>query len=438
MNPLKIGVVGLGNMGWAVAAAMLQRGLHVLGIDLDEQKVSAMLKGTPPINEAGSREILDKAIKEERITGAHRACLASDCDIVYFAVQTPAKGNKCDYTALIAAIKNFLERAVTEREPLPVMLIGSTIYPGDIGQIIDAACLHHVDAHKRIAYHPVFLRAGYGTEDYLNPGKVICGTWDGESIPELVRYFDEMRLFPVKWVDFKTSEWIKAVHNAFLCVKVSFANEIADMCRLVNGADPHAVMEACFAERAAGRLLTMSHLRPGPPFSGPCLPKDIAIMNGLAHDERLGESSVMFAAENVNGDHIANLVCEWMNHKPKDKPLGIVGMAFRPGFDEMRHSLALHFVRVAKAAGREFSICDPFYEALIDKNDDSFYPGYLKACRGDEELEGLHKHFDHFIGICDDSGCLFINRKLDEGEKHIIRSSPSKPHIIDVYDNGLG
>ena len=230
-----------------------------------------------------------------------------------------------------------------------------------------------------LVYEPVFLRAGFGIEDYLRPGKLVFGLEDPRRVPASCRQlFASVVEAEPRCVTWEEAEWVKMVHNAWMGVKIAFANEIDQLCRGFN-ADTRQVLKIAFEETARGRLLTLSHMMPGPPYSGPCLPKDAAVLGGLVAStgprgcRRRGSVARLRAS---NERFVEALVEEWIGKgRASGQPLGIVGASFRPDFNEMRFSLALPFIRRAHDEGLAVLAYDPLFDGIG-------WEDYQLACRG--------------------------------------------------------
>jgi UDP-glucose 6-dehydrogenase len=176
-------------------------------------------------------------------------------------------------------------------------------------------------------------------------------------------------------------------------------------------------------------------MMPGVPYSGPCLPKDAAILGGLI--SRFGkpwqEKGVLHALKASNDSFRNFLVGKWLEKgRESGKPLGIAGVSFRPDFNEMRSSIALDFILAAQSENLEFFAYDPLF-AGISKAD------YDLACRQDEFLKKLHENVSVTLErLWSECGVVFVNRKLDDKELDIISRSDGSPHVVDIYENELG
>jgi nucleotide sugar dehydrogenase len=285
-----------------------------------------------------------------------------------------------------------------------------------------------------IVYEPVFLRAGFGIRDYQQPGKLIAGVRDAKAPPPLLeelfaRVVDETPRF----VRYEEAEWIKMVHNAWMCVKISFANEIGALCRDF-GTNPEAVIDLAFGEGPRGRLLTISHMMPGPPYSGPCLPKDAQILAGLLEASPNRDwfaRGVTTALRTSNEVQRASLVQRWLDGAAgSTRPLGVIGVAFRPEFNEVRASLALDYFQAARDEGRPVVAYDPAFEGISR-------PAYELAARQDAFVASLYESVRHPIEkVWTEASSVVINRKLTEIEVQRLAACRRRPAcVVDIYGN---
>jgi nucleotide sugar dehydrogenase len=325
-----------------------------------------------------------------------------------------------------------LRGLATCARPGQPIVIGSTVFPGGIREHLLPELASRPDLP--LVYEPVFLRAGFGIEDYLKPGKLLFGLGDPARVPEPVRsLFEAVVEAEPTYVIWEEAEWIKMVHNAWMAVKVTFANEIDQLCRAFN-ADARRVLQLAFGENERGRLMTLSHMMPGPPYSGPCLPKDAAVLGGIVAEHApkwLRSEGICHALRTSNERLTEALVDEWIARgRESGKPLGIIGTSFRPDFNEMRGSLALPFIRRAQREGLRVLGYDPALEG-IGRED------YRLVCRGDRELETLYDTVRQPLeAVWQQAGVVLLNRRLSDAERRRVRDCV-RPQVVDLYQNGL-
>lgn len=429
MSRKDVAVIGLGNMGVSVLCACLDKGLSGIGIDTDPAKTGELAAGRTIVPERDADTILTKALSEGRLAIGESAAAAADAGLVFIGVQTPAKGQECDYTVLKIVMRELVLTAPRGQ----VIVIGSTVFPGAMKAEILPIVASRPDLD--IVYEPVFLRAGFGIRDYQQPGKLVAGIKDPSQPNALLqKLFARVVDEKPQYVGYGEAEWIKMVHNAWMCTKISFANEIGALCSDWD-TDGETVLKIAFGEGPRGRLLTLSHMLPGAPYSGPCLPKDAQILGGLLEQSSNKEwfaSGVCTALRTSNEFQRRTFVSRWLEGaKGSSKPLGVIGVAFRPEFNEVRCSLALDFFEAALATGETVLAYDPAFEG-ITKSD------YELAARQDAFVESLFESVRHPIErVWRESSTVVINRKLTPLELQRIASVGTRPAcVVDLYDNG--
>ena len=425
-----LAVIGLGNMGVSVLCAALDKGLSGIGIDTDPAKTSELAAGRTIVPERDADTILATSISEGRLEIGTSAADAASARMVFIGVQTPAKGQECDYTVLKIVLAQLAKTA-----PLgQVIVIGSTVFPGAMASQILPVLAARPDL--ALVYEPVFLRAGFGIRDYQQPGKLVAGVRDPQRPHALLQeLFAKVVDETPRYVSYDEAEWIKMVHNAWMCVKISFANEIGALCADW-GTDGAAVINIAFGEGPRGRLLTLSHMLPGAPYSGPCLPKDAQILGGLleaSSNRQWFQSGVCTALRTSNEPQRETLVTRWLDGaRGSRKPLGVIGVAFRPEFNEVRSSLALDFFLAARATGQQVLAYDPAFEGISK-------PAFELAARQDQLVASLYESVVHPIEkVWAESAAVVINRTLTPNELHRIALVGTQPAcIVDLYDNKI-
>jgi nucleotide sugar dehydrogenase len=423
-----LAVVGIGNMGVSVLGAFLAKGRRCVAVDIDTQKVSALARGRSVVPERGADTLFAEAVAEGRLDASTELSRAAEATCIFVGVQTPAHGDHCDYSTLQRVLRDLAACAA----PGQPIVIGSTVFPGGIRGYLLPELSSRPDLP--LVYEPVFLRAGFGIDDYLKPGKFLFGLADPTRVPERVRsLFEAVVEAEPRYVTWEEAEWVKMVHNAWMAVKITFANEIDQLCHAFN-ADTRRVLRIALEENARGRLMTLSHMMPGPPYSGPCLPKDAAVLGGIVAEHApkwMRSEGICNALRTSNERFTEALVDEWITRgRASGKPLGIIGTSFRPDFNEMRFSLALPFIRRAQDEGLTVLGYDPAFEG-IGRDD------YRLACRGDRELEGLFETVRHPLdAVWRQARMLLLNRRLSDAERRRVRDLP-RPHVVDLYQNAL-
>jgi UDPglucose 6-dehydrogenase len=341
-------IIGTGYVGMACTLGLAELGWSVHGYDILTDRIERLRLGIPPYREPGIAESLREHLDSERIHFFdHIDEAARDCEIVIVAVGTPARE---DGSADLGPLWTAIEQLSTVRfTGWPTIVIRSTVPPGTSDAIAAA-----VESWADLVYAPEFLREGSAVSDFLNPDRIIIGA---EHPPQAVRYVHLLQRLQ-KRVVFTTrcnAELIKSCSNAFLALKISFANEVANMCDVL-GATSDDVLRGIGYDRRIGS----EFLRPGIGFGGPCFEKDVKSMAHVAAQYGLGRE--LFSATLRVNDAQPNKILKILESELPtltDATIGIWGLAFKAGTDDVRDSLALRMVEELGRRGARMVVYDP-------------------------------------------------------------------------------
>lgn len=354
---MRIAVFGLGYVGCVTAAKLADAGHTVVGVDVSEDKVRMVGEGRSPIVEPGLNELIASVVRAGRLTTGVSAIEAvSASELALICVGTPSNpAGGLDTRALQRVARDIgrgLARAVPARY---AVVVRSTVLPGTLDEVVIPALFSGADAgcasNIQVAVNPEFIREGSALNDFSNPPFTLVGS-DSPSVVELMRevYAD----IPAAFVhtDARTAEMVKYACNAFHALKVCFANEIADVCDAV-GADGGEAMRIF---RMDGRLnISEAYLRPGFAFGGSCLPKDLRALNYAARraDLELPLLGAILPSNAVQVRKAVEAVCLVGRRR-----IGIAGLAFKAGTDDLRESPMVSVVEALIGKGFDVRILD--------------------------------------------------------------------------------
>jgi UDPglucose 6-dehydrogenase len=363
-------VVGVGRIG-AVTAVGLAHLLHdVTGVDTDAERVTALRQGRLPEAEPGLRAALRSALRLRQLR-FERTVAPGHFDIAVICVDTPPlEGGEPDLRQLMAA-GEFAAR-VTGRGG--VVVTRSTVPPGT-GDRLEAALRAAGRGDLRVVHVPEFLREGRAWEDFREPDRVVIGANDDRAGERAARLFDGLDA-PVLRMDRVTAELAKYAANAFLATSVSFANEMADLSAAL-GADPERLFEVLKADRRIGQR---AYLVPGLGFGGHCLPKDAAALEYVAATRGV-ELRQLRATLQVNRDR-GERAAGWLEEALgglSGREVAVLGLAFKPGTDDLRASPALALADLLRQRGAIVRGFDPLVREA---------PGVQVSGSAAEALEG--------------------------------------------------
>ncbi len=354
---MRIAMIGTGYVGLVSGACFSEFGIDVTCVDKDAGKIDRLRQGHIPIYEPGLDELVERNVAEERLafsTDLKQAVAAADA--VFIAVGTPSRRGDgfADLSFVHAAAREIAE-AMTG---YTVVVTKSTVPVGtgaEVGRIIRET---RPDAGFDLVSNPEFLREGAAISDFMRPDRVIIGT-DSERARKLMqRIYRPLYLIetPIVHTTVETAELTKYAANAFLAAKITFINEIADLCEKV-GADVHDVARGIGLDGRIGRKF----LHPGPGYGGSCFPKDTIALARTAQQAgarlRIIESVI-----EVNDDrkkHMADKVIAHCGGPVAGKTIAVLGLTFKPNTDDMRDAPSLAIVPALQAAGATIQAYDP-------------------------------------------------------------------------------
>ena len=353
---MRITVVGTGYVGLVTGAALADFGLNVSCVDSDAQKIETLASGRMPFYEIGLEELVNRNLRNRRLTfstdleAAVRASLS-----VFIAVGTP---DLPDGTPDLRQVESVVAALADCMDDYKVIVTKSTVPVGTARRI---QCLLAEKRRRPVKFdvvsNPEFLREGSAVEDFMRPNRVVIGA-DSEQAAAIVRdiyrplYLNET---PFVITSLETAELIKYACNAFLATKISFINEMANLCEKV-GADIHHVARAMGLDKRIGP----KYLHPGPGFGGSCFPKDLVALartgRQLEAPQRLAEAVI-----EIN-QRQKELVFSRIQRELgglKQKTIGVLGLAFKPNTDDIREAPAIDICQKLLEAGAAIQAYDP-------------------------------------------------------------------------------
>lgn len=359
---MKIVICGLGYVGATVAACLLRDGHHIAGIDPDQRKVADVAAGRAPVSEPGVGALLAAG------RAAGRLCAATalgdslaGADLVFICVGTPSLATGALDLTQIRAVAHELGTAIAAlpaEAPPPLVVLRSTVPPGTMDGVVVPALAEAAGSapgeRYEVAFNPEFLREASAIADYDAPAKIVIGERE-PGVTRRLRGIYERIDAPVFELPFAAAEMVKFTDNAFHALKVAFGNEIGRLA-LALDVDPQTVMDPFLADSRLN--ISPRYLRPGGPFGGSCLPKDLRAVNALAAS--LGaEVPVLSAALRSNAAHKAFLADRVMAGLRPGATVLLLGLTFKAGTDDLRESPLVDLAETLIGKGFDLKIHDP-------------------------------------------------------------------------------
>jgi UDPglucose 6-dehydrogenase len=339
---------------------MAKLGHEVIGIDVDERKITDLAVGRPPFFEPGLSAVLKAAKKRGHLTFSTDIADAAGSDVHFIAVGTPQLDDS--YAADLRYVDGAVAGLIPHLEPGNLVVGKSTVPVGTAARLADLIRIAAPEA--TLAWNPEFLREGFAVKDTVSPDRLVYGVEAGTDGERAVALLDEIyavalaRKTPRLVVDFATAELVKVAANAFLATKISFINAMAEVAE-ATGADVTLLADAIGHDRRIGRKF----LNAGLGFGGGCLPKDIRAFRARADELGVG-SSVAFLGEvdaiNLRRrDRMVQLTVDALGGDVTGKRIAILGLAFKPKSDDVRDAPGLDVAGRLLRAGAIVTATDP-------------------------------------------------------------------------------
>ena len=355
---MKIAIYGLGYVGLTAAGCLAKQGHSILGVDVNEDKVSQLNAGKSPITEPGLDELLDAAVKAGRLEATQNASgRLSECDMALVCVGTPSAPDGSHNMSYIAEVSRQLAQGVDRNRSGPLTVVyRSTIRPGTTETLIEPifrAVLGEDIGLVELVYNPEFLRESVGVKDFFSPSKIVIGTADGRPSARM-EALNAGLVAPVFYTGYREAEFTKFVDNTFHAVKVSFANEIGRICMQL-GVSPKMVHEIFVADTKLN--ISPYYLRPGGPFGGSCLPKDVRALQYISADVG-ANTHLIDSVLRSNESHKQFLFGHCLKGLSPASSILMVGLAFKADSDDLRESPNMDLARKILEAGHRLSVYD--------------------------------------------------------------------------------
>ena len=355
---MRLSVIGCGYLGAVHAAAMASIGHDVVGIDVDERKISTLSKGEAPFFEPGLQEILTEGIRSGRLRFTTNMADAAGAKVHFVGVGTPQK--KDGYAADLTYVNGAIDAL------LPYLAEGDIVAGKSTVPVGTAAALapRIKAAGATLVWNPEFLREGWAVQDTIDPDRLVAGVPagpEGEAAADVLREIYHPSVAkdtPFIVTDYATAELVKVAANAFLATKISFINAMAEIAE-VTGADVTQLADAIGHDARIGRRF----LGAGIGFGGGCLPKDIRAFSARAEELGRGESvAFLHEMDAINlrrRDRAVDLVVQALGGSAFEKNISVLGAAFKPHSDDIRDSPALDVAVRLHGLGASVTVTDP-------------------------------------------------------------------------------
>ncbi|NNG15642.1 MAG: UDP-glucose/GDP-mannose dehydrogenase family protein [Gemmatimonadales bacterium] len=369
---MRIAVLGTGYVGLVTGACFAERGHSVICVDMDQGKVDRINRGELPIYEPGLDDLLQRNVPGRLQATTDLAAAVRDSELSLIAVGTPFDGESIDLSQ-IRDVSLQVGRALTWKSEYHTVIVKSTVVPGTtddvVRPILEEASGKRAGSDFGLGMNPEFLREGEAVGDFMKPDRIVMGGIDERTHlaqEELYAAFEDVDR--VRTTN-RTAEMIKYASNSVLATMISFSNEIANLCSTLGDIDVVEVMRGVHLDRRLSPILPngrrlkpgfTTYLEAGCGFGGSCFPKDVRALVAQGRDAGV-PMRVLEAVMNVNHSQPLEIVKLLARHfdSLKGVKVTILGLAFKPGTDDMRESPAIPVVNTLRSLGAQLTLHDP-------------------------------------------------------------------------------
>lgn len=383
---MKISVVGTGYVGLVTGTCFSEVGIDVTCVDIDKEKIENLKKGIVPIYEPGLEDMIERNYKKGRLhfTTSLKDSL-ENCEVIFIAVGTPPDEDGSADLQHVISVAREIGRNINDY----ILVVTKSTVPVGTAEKVRVAVQEELDKRGSnldfdVASNPEFLKEGAAIDDFLKPDRIVVGT-DSERAEDVMRKLYKPFLLnghPTIFMDIPSSEMTKYAANAMLATKISFMNDIANLCEIM-GANVNMVRKGIGSDTRIGKKF----IYPGTGYGGSCFPKDVKALINTANEIKYN-MRVLKAVEEVNEDQKSILFKKFMGHFSNDvkgKTVALWGLSFKPQTDDMREAPSLVIIDKLLDAGCKVKAYDPVameeskrrigdkieyandqYEALID------------------------------------------------------------------------
>ncbi|HCM83323.1 MAG TPA: UDP-glucose/GDP-mannose dehydrogenase family protein [Alphaproteobacteria bacterium] len=354
---MKVAVIGVGYVGLVSGACFAEFGFQVTCVDKDADKIAALERGEIPIYEPGLENVVSKNRAAGRLNFTTDIAKAvPDADAVFIAVGTPSRrgDGHADLTYVYAAAEDIAKNL----SGYTVIVTKSTVPVGTAAEVKKIIAATNPSADFDVCSNPEFLREGSAIEDFMRPDRVVIGS-ESERATNIMRaLYRPLNLIdvPIALMDLPSAELTKYAANAFLAMKISFINQISDLCEATN-ANVQDIARGIGLDGRIGRKF----LHAGAGYGGSCFPKDTRALIQIGRDagSPVGLIEEVDRYNEERKDQMVERIKSAVGGDLKGKTIGVLGVTFKPNTDDMREAPSLHIISALKIAGAEVQAYDP-------------------------------------------------------------------------------
>ena len=376
---MNISIIGTGYVGLVSGVCFAKLRNNVICVDIDKKKIDKINNAIPPIYEEGLEELLSKHKDRIKATTDYSSSI-NNTDVTFICVGTPSKEDGSIDLTFIKEVTIEIAKVLKQKDKYHLVVVKSTVLPGTTRDVV-LPLLEKYSGKKvgkdfGLAMNPEFLREGIAVDDFLKPDRIVIGSYDDKSRDILRKLYKDFSC-PLVETSLSAAEMIKYASNCFLATKISFINEIGNMCKKLD-IDSYEVADGMGLDNRIGRAFLDS----GIGWGGSCFPKDLHALLAWAKKEK-EEAKIIESAIEVNDLQPLKLIELLKKHIPNlnGKTIGVLGLSFKPNTDDIRESRAIPMIRKLLEDGAEVKAYDP--KAM--NNFEELYP-QIEYCSSAEEV----------------------------------------------------
>ena len=357
---MRIGIIGLGFVGLSLTSVLSSKGFDIVGIDVDKEKCRKISNGISPFFEPDLEKNLKNGLKK-KLKISDDYSLIKNCDFIFVTVGTPQNSNGAIDLSIIKKAISSLGSSIQGNKNKPVILVKSTVVPGTMKNIV-LPILEKTSKKKAgrdfgLISNPEFLQESTAIRDTEFPHAIVLGGYETEFMKKTKKLFVRLHpKVPIIITNHQTAEMIKYANNSFLATKISFINQLSNICQRIPGANIDDIAKTIGLDPRIGKLF----LNAGPGYGGSCLPKDMRALINFA--KITGVKPILLnAVEEVNSKQLEQIITITKQRLGDltSKRITILGTAFKPNTDDIRDSIAIELIKKFLKRKTKITVHDP-------------------------------------------------------------------------------
>jgi len=357
---MKIGIVGLGFVGLSLTSVLASKGYDIIGIDIDKEKCEKIRNGISPFFEPELEKLLKNGLKK-KLKIVSDFLLIKNCDFIFVTVGTPQNTNGSINLSIIKKAISKIGENLEKNKKNPIILVKSTVIPGtmkkEILPILEKKSKKKAGKDFGLISNPEFLQESTAIRDTKFPHAVVLGGYETKFMKKTKGLFKKLHPnTPIIITNHQTAEMIKYANNSFLATKISFINQLSNICQKIPGANIDDIAKTIGLDLRIGKLF----LNAGPGYGGSCLPKDMKALINFANTTGV-TPTLLNAVEDVNTKQLEQIISIIKKRLGglTSKKITILGTAFKPNTDDIRDSIAIELIKKLQKRKADVIIHDP-------------------------------------------------------------------------------